>query len=52
MASYWCIVGYLTEHHRHNGVDTTMTLDADKWNGGVGELSSCVRNNILLDHES
>ena len=33
-------------------VDTNMTLDAAKWNGGVDELSSCVRNNILLDHES
>ena len=30
---------------RHNGVGTIMTLDAAKWNGGVGELSSCVINN-------
>ena len=37
---------------RHNGLGTIMTLDAAKWNGGVGELSSCVRNNIILDHES
>ena len=45
-------MGYLTLLHCHNGVDTIMTLDVTKWNGGVGELSSCVRNNILLDHES
>ena len=37
---------------RHNGVDTIMTLDAAKWNGGVGGLSSCVINNIPFDHES
>ena len=50
--SYWCIVCFITLLRRHNGVDTIMTLDAAKWNGGVGELSSCVRNNIRLDHES
>ena len=44
--------GVLTLLRRHNGVDTIMTLDAAKWNGGVGKLSSCVWNNILLDHES
>ena len=27
-----------------------MTLDAAKWNGAGGELSSCVINNIPLDH--
>ena len=27
-----------------------MTLDAAQWNGTGGELSSCVINNILLDH--
>ena len=37
---------------RHNGVDTSMTLDASKWNGAGGELSSCVINNIPLDHVS
>ena len=26
----------------HNGVDMIMTLDAAKWNGAGGELSSCV----------
>ena len=50
--SYWCIVGFLNSTRRHNGVDTSMTLDAAKWNGAGGELSSCVINNILLDHVS
>ena len=48
--SYWCIVGFLTSPFRHNGVDTNMTLDAAKWNGTGGELSSCVINNIPWDH--
>ena len=30
--------------------DTSMTVDAAMWNGSVGELSSCVINNIPLDH--
>ena len=47
--SYWCIVGFLNSALHHNGVDTIMTLVAAKWNGGVGELSSCVINNIPLD---
>ena len=46
MDAYWCIM------FRHNGVDTSMTLDAAKWNGAGGELSSCVINNIPLDHVS
>ena len=50
--SYWYIVWVLTSLIRHNGVDTSMTLDAAKWNGAVGELSSCVINNIPLDHVS
>ena len=29
----------------HSGVDTSMTLDAAKWNCAGGELSSCVINN-------
>ena len=37
---------------RHNGVDTIMTLDAAKWNCVGGDLSSCVINIILVDHES
>ena len=32
---------------RRNGVDTMMTLDAAKWNGTVGELSSCVINTSI-----
>ena len=39
-----------TSLFRHNSVDTSMTLDAAKWNGA--ELSSCVINNIRLDHVS
>ena len=38
--------------HRHNDMDTIMTLDADKWNCAGGDLSSCVTNIILLDHVS
>ena len=30
-----------------NGVDTMMTLDAAKWNGTRGELSSCVINTSI-----
>ena len=33
--------------HRSNGVDTMMTLDAAKWNGTGGELSSCVINTSI-----
>ena len=40
------IVGYL------QCVDTIMTFDAAKWISGIDELSSCVRKNILLDHDS
>ena len=50
--SYGCIVRFLTSPLRHNGVGTSMTLDADEWNGAGGELSSCVINNIPLDHVS
>ena len=36
----------------HNGVDTSITLDAAKWNCDGAELSSCAisYNTILLDH--
>ena len=40
--SYWCIVGFLNSFPRHNGVDTSITLDAAKWNCDGAELSSCV----------
>ena len=40
--------GFVEFIHRHNGVHTSMTLDAAKWNGAWGELSSCVINNIPL----
>ena len=33
--------------HPANGVDTMMTLDAAKWNGTGGELSSCVINTSI-----
>ena len=33
--------------HPANGVDTMMTLDAAKWNGPGGELSSCVINTFI-----
>ena len=39
--------GVLIHLHRHNGVDTMMTLDAAKWNGTGGELSSCVINTSI-----
>ena len=32
---------------RCNSVDTMMTLDAAKWNGTSGELSSCVINTSI-----
>ena len=35
---------------RRNGVDTSITLDAAKWNCDGAELSSCVINTIPLDH--
>ena len=44
--------GVLTSTLRHNGVNASMTLDAAKWNGAGGDLSSCVTNIILLDHVS
>ena len=44
--SYWCIVGFLIDLIR-NGVNTMMTLDAAKWNGTGGELSSCVINTSI-----
>ena len=37
---------------RYNGVDTSMTLDAVKWNCAGDDLSSCVRNIIIFDHVS
>ena len=39
---YWCIVGFLNSPFHHNGVDTSITLDAAKWNYNGAELSSCV----------
>ena len=45
-------VFFFTSLHRHNGVDTNLTLDAVKWNSAGGDLSSCDANNILLDHAS
>ena len=50
MDSYWCMVGFLSSFLRHNRVDTDITLDAAKWNGAGGELSSCVINHIPCDH--
>ena len=35
---------------RHNGVDTIMTLDAEKWNGAGGELSSCGTELVVNSH--
>ena len=40
--AYWVLI-----HHRRNGVDTMMALDAAKWNGTGGELSSCVINTSI-----
>ena len=34
-------------HPRRNGVDTMMILDAAKWNGTGGELTSCVINTSI-----
>ena len=34
-------------HLLRNGADTMMTLDAAKWNGTGGELSSCVINTSI-----
>ena len=34
--------GFLYSSLRHNGVDTSIILDADKWNCDGAELSSCV----------
>ena len=34
--------GFLNSLRRHNGVDTSITLDAAKWNCDGAELSSCV----------
>ena len=48
IGAYWFVFSLLC----HNGVDTSMTSDAAKWNGAGGELSSCVINNIPLDHVS
>ena len=42
MDSYLCIVGFLNSSLRHNGVDTSITLNAAKWNCDGAELSSCV----------
>ena len=40
--SYWCIVWFLNSTHRHNGVDTSITLDAAKWNCDGAGFSSRV----------
>ena len=32
MDSYWCIVGFLNSTLRLKGVDSSITLDAAKWN--------------------
>ena len=39
--------GVLIQLLRRNGVNTMMTLDAAKWNGTGGELSSCVINTSI-----
>ena len=39
--------GVLIHPSCRNGVDTMMTLDASKWNGTGGELSSCVINTSI-----
>ena len=41
---------FLNTPLRRNGVDTSITLDAAKWNCAGGEFSSCVKNSIPLDH--
>ena len=40
--SYWYIVLKKIKTLRHNGVDTSITLDAAKWNCDGAELSSYV----------
>ena len=40
--SYWCMVFKKNSTLRNNGVDTSITLDAAKWNCDGAELSSCV----------
>ena len=40
--SYWCIVGFLNSPLHNNGVYTSITLDAAKWNCDGAELSLCV----------
>ena len=50
--SYWYIMEVLTSLRHPNGVDTSLTLDAAKWKGAGGELSSCIINNIPLVHVS
>ena len=39
--------GVLIHSFHRNVVDTMMTLDAAKWNGTGGELSSCVINTSI-----
>ena len=46
--SYWCIV-FFNSSLRHKGVNTSITLDAAKWNCDGAELSSCVQT-LPLDH--
>ena len=40
--SFWCVVVFLNSTLRHKGVNTSITLDAAKWNCDGAELSSCV----------
>ena len=40
--SYWCIVGFFEFTPSSQGVNTSITLDAAKWNCDGAELSSCV----------
>ena len=40
--SYWCIVGFLNSPLRQKGVNTSITLDAAKWNCDGAELSSSI----------
>ena len=42
--------GFFNTFLRHNGVDTSITLDVAKWNCDGAELLSCGINTILLDH--
>ena len=50
VGSYWCIVVFKNSSLRHNGVDTSITLDAAKWNCDGAELSSCVITLFYRDH--